>query len=256
MKPYFDAPAPRVFAHRGLARVAPENTALAFMHALAVGARYLETDVHGSADGRAIISHDPDLRRLTGRRERIIDLRAADLAEIDLGSDQRFFALDDALDAFPDARFNIDIKDAAAISPTIAAIRDAKAIDRVLLTSFDERRRAAAVEQLPGVATSASARRFAPALLSGHLGSAAMVRRVLRGIDAVQVPERAALLPTTAAAFIDRFHDAGLEVHFWTINDPARMRQLIDRGADGIVTDRADLAISQLDPGTMTENPL
>lgn len=256
MKAFFDSPAPRVLAHRGLAITAPENTALAFMHALAIGVRYLETDVHASVDGHAILSHDPDLRRLLGRPTRIGELSAAALAELDLGEEQGFLRLEEALDGFPDARFNIDIKDPAAIAPTVRAIRDAGAVDRVLVTSFDERRRAAAVAALPGVATSASARRFVPALLSGHLGSAALLRRALAGIDAVQVPERAAGLPTTAARFIDRFHEAGVEVHIWTVNDPARMRELVRRGVDGIVTDRSDLAISQLADDSLPDNPL
>src|SRR5690606_14483011 len=123
------------------------------------------------ADGEAIISHDPDLRRLTGRDAKVGALTSAELAEIDLGARQSFITLAAALDAFPDARFNIDIKDAGSVVPTVKVIQQAKALDRVLVTSFDERRRAAAVERLPGVATSASARRFLPALLSGRLGS-------------------------------------------------------------------------------------
>src|SRR5690606_19761014 len=111
VKAYFDAPAPRVIAHRGLATEAPETTSLAFTHPLRAGARYVETDVHASADGVAIISHDPDLRRLTGRAGRIGDLTAVELAAVDLGGGQVVLSLAEALDGFPDARFNIDIKD-------------------------------------------------------------------------------------------------------------------------------------------------
>ena len=65
---YFSPAPPRVLAHRGLAIDAPENTLLAFAKALAVGVTHVETDVHVSADGVAMISHDPDLRRLAERR--------------------------------------------------------------------------------------------------------------------------------------------------------------------------------------------
>lgn len=256
MKPYFDSPSPRVLAHRGLATTAPENTALAFAHALAAGAHYIETDVHVSSDGQAIVSHDPDLERLTGEKRKVSELTAAQLAAIDLGERQGFITLAEALDGFPDARFNIDLKDLGSIAPAVAAITATRSIDRVLVTSFDERRRLAAVGQLPGVATSASARRFAGALLSGRLGATGLLRRALRDIDAVQIPERAAGLSTTSPAFIDRFHEVGVEVHMWTINDPARMVELVERGVDGIVTDRADLAVSQLRRYTITENPL
>ena len=59
----------------------------------------------------------------------------------------------------------------------------------------------------------------------------------------MQVPERAAGLQVTTPSMIRRLHALGVEVHIWTVNDPTRMRQLLELGVDGIVTDRADLAI-------------
>ena len=64
---YFDTPGPRVLAHRGLAMEAPENTLLAFAKAAVAGAQYVETDVHVSHDGIAVVSHDPSLNRVAGR---------------------------------------------------------------------------------------------------------------------------------------------------------------------------------------------
>jgi glycerophosphoryl diester phosphodiesterase len=249
-KAYFSPPLPRVFAHRGLAiqtklgGVAPENTLLAFATAIEAGALYLETDVHASSDGIAVISHDPDLTRLTGNRSRVNEFTYDQLNRIDLGSDQTFCSLSQALEAFPDARFNIDIKSADAVQPTVDAILAAQAVDRVLVTSFSERRRRAAVRQLPGVATSSGAVRFAVALIVGKLGIAALLRAVLRGVDAVQVPQKAMGLTITTRRMIGRLHDAGVEIHVWTINDAATMVELLDLEVDGLVTDRADIAIT------------
>jgi len=148
-----------------------------------------------------------------------------------------------ALDGFPETRFNIDIKSASAVKPTVRAILAQGASDRVLVTSFDERRRAAALRELPGVVSSASASRFIPALLAGKVGFSPGVRRALRGLVAVQVPERALRLRVTTERMLAQLHDAGVEVHVWTINDPQRMRELLALGVDGIVTDRADLAL-------------
>ena len=256
MKAYFDLPAPRVFAHRGLALEAPENTLLAFAQAIAIGVHYIETDVNASADGHAIVSHDPDLRRLLARPERIGALTRAELGDIDLGEGQAFPTLAEALHAFPETRFNIDVKDPLAVAPTIRAIVDAKARDRVLVTSFDERRRAAVVAGLPGVATSASARRVALAVAAAKAGSVAGVRRALRGVDCVQIPTRAGRFSTTTPRFIDTLHAAGVEVHHWTINDPDEMTRLLDRGVDGLVTDRADLAVPQARRYSIPSNPL
>lgn len=240
---YLSPATPRVFAHRGLAVDAPENTLLAFARAVAVGADYLETDVHASADGVAVIAHDPDLQRLAGRDVRVDQLTIAELRRVDLGHGQSFCSLAEALDAFPETRFNIDVKSLAAVEPTIAAIRKAGASNRVLVSSFDEGRRAAAIRGLPGVVSSASARRFVLALLGAKLGLSPVVRWALRGLAAVQVPEKALGLRVTTGRMIRRLHAAGVEIHVWTINDPKRMRELLELGVDGIVTDRADLAL-------------
>jgi glycerophosphoryl diester phosphodiesterase len=236
-----------VLAHRGLALEAPENTLLAFEKALAVGVTHLETDVHGSADGVSMVSHDPDLTRLAGRPLRVGQLTAAELRAIDLGEGQGFCSLADALDAFPDARFNIDIKSADAIAPTVATIRDARAIDRVLVGSFSPERRLAVVRRLPGVATSVSARGALAAVTAARSPAGrATVRRILRNVDAVQIPLSMLGMTTITPRTIAAFHAAGVEVHVWTINDEATMNRLLDLGVDGLVTDRADLAMGVL----------
>jgi glycerophosphoryl diester phosphodiesterase len=241
---YLSPPRPRVLAHRGLALDAPENTLLAFERAVAAGTTYIETDVHASRDGVAVVSHDPDLQRVAGRPGRVGDLTLDELREIDLGHGQTFCTLAEALAAHPTIRFNIDVKSADAVESAATAILDAAATDRVLVTSFGESRRARVTALLPGVATSASARRFLVALLAGKIGAVGIMRAALRGMCAVQVPERAVGLRVTSPAMIRRLHEAGVEVHVWTINDPTRMRELLDLGVDGIVTDRADLALA------------
>lgn len=240
---YFEPAAPRVLAHRGLALEAPENTLLAFAHALGLGVTHIETDVHESADGVAMVAHDADLSRIAGRPERVGDLTVAELAALDLGEGQHVPTLAEALDAFPEARFNIDLKSGGAIEPTVDAIRAARAEDRVLLTSFSERRRRAALALLPGVATSASGPRFAAALLATVVRGGPFVRAALRGLHAVQIPTRAIGLNTVSPARIRAFHAAGVEVHVWTINEQAEMHRLLALGVDGIVTDRADRAL-------------
>lgn len=240
---YFPTPPPRVIAHRGLALEAPENTLLAFAKALAIGVMHLETDVQVSADGQAVISHDEDLSRLAGRDVRVDRLTAAELRRIDLGAGQNFCTLKEALDAFPDARFNIDVKAAGAVQPTVDAIRSTRAVSRVLVTSFSDARRRAAVSQLPGVATSAASRATTRVLAAAKLRWGPAVRRLLREVDAVQVPETWGAIRVVTPRFIDLVRSAGVELHVWTVNDPADMTRLLDLGVDGLVTDRADLAL-------------
>ncbi len=240
---YLSPATPRVLAHRGLAVDAPENTMLAFAHAIAAGAEYIETDVQASLDGVAVVCHDADLARVAGRDVRVDKLTFSELKRIDLGHDQGFCSLAEAIDAFPETRFNIDMKAAAAVAPAATAIRDLRAVDRVLVTSFSESRRRAAVAALPGVVSSASASRFASALIAARAGARRATARALQGLVAVQVPERALGVTITSRRMIDRLHNAGVEIHVWTINSPTRMAELLDLGVDGIVTDRADLAL-------------
>ncbi|MDQ1608356.1 MAG: glycerophosphoryl diester phosphodiesterase [Microbacteriaceae bacterium] len=208
---------------------------------MSAGATHLETDVHTSADGVAVLSHDPDLTRLVGRSVRVGDLTMAELRRIDLGHGQSFVSLAAALDAFPEARFNIDIKTDLAVQPAARAIRDARATARVLITSFSEGRRRRTVSALRGVASSASVFRFAWALIGAKLGLAPLVRLALRSLDAVQVPERAGILRVITPRVVRAMHSAGVEVHVWTVNDPSDMIRLLDAGVDGLVTDRCDL---------------
>ncbi len=240
---YFSPAPPRIFAHRGLAVDVPENTLLAFAKALGLGITHLETDVHASADGVAMISHDPDLLRLTGRQVSIAEMTAAQLMGIDLGEGQNFTTLAAALDAFPEARFNIDIKAAAAAAPAAAAIRAAHAESRVLIGSFRNARRKAAVRLLPGVATSASSTAVLVATWAAAVGLRVITKAVLRSVDAVQIPEKILGVRSTSPRVLRAFHAAGVEVHIWTINDADTMDRLLDAGVDGIMTDRADIAV-------------
>ncbi|MDO9397960.1 MAG: glycerophosphodiester phosphodiesterase family protein [Herbiconiux sp.] len=234
-----------MLAHRGLAIGVPENTEAAFVAALAAGATHLETDVNASADGVAVVSHDPGLDRVApGRTERVDALTVDQLRRIDLGGGAVFPTLFETLTAHPEAFVNIDIKSDAVALPAARAIQDAGARGRVLVTSFSRRRRLEAVSALGGdVATSASAVEFVPALLFAKLGLTPLVRLVLRRVDAVQIPRSIYGLDTTTPATLRRLHAAGVEVHVWTVNDVAVAERLLVRGVDGIVTDRADLML-------------
>jgi glycerophosphoryl diester phosphodiesterase len=247
------APAlPRVLAHRGLALDVPENTLASFAAAVELGADYIETDVHASRDGVAMIAHDSSLDRVAGVDAQVSQLTTGELQKVDLGGGHRMPTLLEALRAFPEARFNIDVKSQEAGPAVARAVSEATATARVLVTSFSSKRRAVAVSLLPGVANSASAPRFALILALAKLGLLGVVPWTCRGIDAVQVPPRRGRLAIATPRVIRALHRRGLEIHIWTVNDPREMTRLLELGVDGIVTDRADLALALVrsgDPG-------
>nr|WP_045252051.1 glycerophosphodiester phosphodiesterase family protein [Microbacterium azadirachtae] len=253
--PYFQgAASPRVLAHRGLVGEDSsvfDNSALALAAADAAGAQYVETDCRATADGDAVLFHDETLQRLLGDPRPVAEVGTRELAAL-FASHGGLLTLGEALEAFPALRFNVDVKDLSAAADVGRAV--AAHAHRVLLTSFDDRNRRAALDAARAagaeVLPASSGGRSAIALLrlASALRLTRWTRRILRNLDAVQIPESFGALRVFTPRLVDAVHDAGAEVHVWTINDPERMRALVDGGADGIVTDRADLAIATLRP--------
>ncbi len=132
------------FAHRGGAYHPEieglENTLAAFRHAAALGYDYLETDVHLTADGVLLAFHDEVLDRVTDQRGAVRELTLADVRRARIGGREEIPTLVDLLDAFPQARFNIDIKSDDAVAPLAALVRERELWDRVLIGSFSRRR--------------------------------------------------------------------------------------------------------------------
>ena len=141
---FLDHPGPMAFAHRGGAAHAPENSWRAFEHALGLGYWYLETDVQATADGVLIAFHDRTLDRVTGRPGRIARMTYREVSRARIGGTEPIPVLADLLAAWPDVRFNIDLKDAPAVLPLAQVLRRTGAWDRVCVTSFSASRLRAA----------------------------------------------------------------------------------------------------------------
>jgi len=245
--PYFAPDRPRVLAHRGFvppdAENVVENTFAAFAAAHAAGVRYVESDCHLSADGTVILFHDTDLARVAGDPRRISEVGRRELEQI-MADRGGLVTLTQALESFPTLRFNLDVKAddaAAAVGRAVAPYAD-----RVLLTSFSDRRRMLALRAARAAggnpATSAGTGRVVALVAAVASGMPWLIRRALRGIDAVQVPERRGPLRIVSPRMIRAVHRSGAEVHVWTVNDADDMKRLLAAGVDGLVTDRADRA--------------
>ena len=246
---YLSPARPRIFAHRGLAN-APgivENTLAAFEAAVTAGANYIETDLQVTKDGVAVLFHDDDLVRIAGLRKKVSQLTLQQLQSIDLGFGARIPTLEEALVALPAVRFNLDFKVAGVIKPATEVLNRLAAADRILVASFSDRRRRAALRRLTSrVATSAGASVLLGLYLSAKFGFNWALNLLARSVQALQIPVNAGLLRFDSPWFIAAMKSARVEVHYWTINDFDEMRRLIALGADGIVTDRADFAVNTL----------
>jgi glycerophosphoryl diester phosphodiesterase len=228
--PFFDFPGPLAFAHRGGASEAPENTLPAFQRAVDLGYRYLETDVHVTADGVVVAFHDDDLSRTTGRPGLIHELPWREVATARVDGAEPIPRLADLLHAFPEHRINIDCKTDAVVGPLGDELAAAGVLPRVCVGSFSDRR----LLRLR--------RRFGSALCTSagpvELGLLRLLGIAAPGVLAAQVPTRLRGVTVTSASFVRTSHKRGVEVHVWTIDDPAEMERLLDLGVDGIMTDR------------------
>lgn len=243
---------PRVLAHRGFVTVdaaasgIAENSAQAIADAVAAGAEFVESDCHLTRDGVVVLFHDDNLQRVLGDPRTLLEVDVGELRAL-MVSRGGLLTLAEALEQHPTTRFNIDVKAdtaAAAVGQIIAPHTE-----RVLLTAFSDRRRRKAMAAVmragahdraaasPGTAT------VATFVIAVALRWRWLAWRALRGIDALQIPERQGRLRVLSPRLIAMAHEYGVEVHVWTINDAVTMRRLLDAGVDGLVTDHVDLAL-------------
>lgn len=238
-----------LYAHRGAAAEQPENTLPSFRRALEVGADALEMDAHMTCDGHVIISHDASGARMCGvpreiRSEPLAAVQSWDagygvIAEDGTrpfaGRGYRLPTLSEVLETFPTTPLNVDIKQSTPpmVDAVVDVVRRHDAEARVCLASF--RWRTLLAVRIAGYAgaTAAAQRELVPTLLVPN----SLWRRAPWRADAAQIPVRHGRIELATPRIIAKLHDLGMRVDFWTINDPAEARRLLDLGADGIISD-------------------
>ncbi|MFC8969092.1 glycerophosphodiester phosphodiesterase [Streptomyces sp. NPDC057094] len=235
--PYLDHPGPIPFAHRGGSADGLENTLTQFRRAVDAGYRYIETDVHATADGRLVAFHDVTLDRVTDGAGRISDLPWEDVRHARVAGSEPVPLFEELLETFPEVRWNVDVKAEPALLPLLDLISRTDAWDRVCVGSFSEARVVRAQHLAgPRLATSFGTR----GVLNLRLRSWGVPAAVRRSAIAAQVPEAQSGVPVVDRRFVRAAHARGLQVHVWTVNEPQRMHRLLDLGVDGIMTDHID----------------
>jgi glycerophosphoryl diester phosphodiesterase len=237
---FFSGPYPRAFVHRGWHHdelAGMENSLSAFRRAVAEGYHYLETDVHATSDGVVVVQHDPVLDRTTDAHGPVARLPWSVVGKAKIGGREPVSRLEDLLEEVPDAMLNIDVKAESAIQPLIDTLRRANAFGRVCVASFSEARlakvrRSAGEQLLTSMGVNAIARLWAAGRLPSWLPGGRGSRRI------AQVPVRQGRLMIVDKRLIATARRLGIEVHVWTVDEPAEMHELIDLGVDGLMTDR------------------
>jgi glycerophosphoryl diester phosphodiesterase len=232
--PFLNHPGPLAFAHRGGAGDWPENTMPAFEAAVALGYRYVETDVHVTSDGVLLAFHDDQLDRVTDRTGAISEQPWSVVREARVDGREPIPLLEDLLGTWPDLRVNIDPKHDGCVDALVDVIRRTGSIDRVCIGSFSDRRLATLRGRLgTGLCTS-----LGPRGLARLRGASYRLPTGSSAAGCAQVPREVKGHILVDERFVTTAHEQGLQVHVWTIDDPTAMAELLDLGVDGIMTDR------------------
>jgi glycerophosphoryl diester phosphodiesterase len=229
------------FAHRGASAVCPENTMAAFRKGLELGATGIETDVQMTKDGGLVIIHDETLNRTTSGTGYVKDKTIREILDLDAGSwfgpefkGEHLPLLEDLLDLLQgrDTILNIELKNGTFLYPgmeekVIAAVRDFNMSDRVVISSFNHY-------------SLAYCHSLAPEIKTGILYVEGLYRpwdyAATLGATALHA-NHSSVLPE----FVAEATKHGIACHPWTVNDPARMKDLVEAGVSGIITDHPDL---------------
>jgi glycerophosphoryl diester phosphodiesterase len=245
------AGAPLLIAHRGGSHLAPENTLFAFRRALDWWrADLLEIDVHPTRDGDCVVIHDASVDRTTDGRGPVAGFTVDELRRLDAGHrftpdggathpfrgrGIRLSTLREVLQALPDARVNVEVKDGRAQQAVRRTIHELDAEHRVLVAAGDSRNRAL-FHDYPGP-TSAGAQDLY-AFYAMHLTGTTRLYRP--PVDAFQMPERSGGRQVLTPRWVAQAHAHNVAIHVWTVDEEADMRRLLDWGVDGIISDRPD----------------
>lgn len=241
--PLLDPARRPVVGHRGNAAHAPENTLESFRQAVALGVDALELDVHATADGVVIVLHDPTLDRTTDRSGRVDRLTLDEIRLADagarfgrdgerpwLGRGLTIPTLDQVLETFPATPLLIEIKASAAGDRVQEVIRRHAAQPRCIVASFDE---APLVPFRGGDILVGATRRDSIALLRPALLGTSIARP---RYDVMCIPRAYKGFPVPIRRFADTLARAGVNVHVWTVDDPAQARRLWALGVRGIIS--------------------
>jgi glycerophosphoryl diester phosphodiesterase len=238
---------PLILGHRGASANAPENTLAAFRLAVEQGADGVELDVTLTADGVPVVIHDDTLDRTTSGHGAVSALSLAEIQSLDAGYPDKFAAqfcgqriptLAEVFEVAGESTIiNIELKHDRSPGRQLAArvvdrIHAHRRGERVIVSSFQ-------------FSNLGRVKALDPKLPVGLLYMAPVIGPRLALHLARKLPHEAHHPPAAGltAGAIDWYHQHGLRVNAWTVDDEAQMRRLAEAGVDGLITNRPGLAV-------------
>lgn len=260
----------RVIAHRGDSKYFPENSLPAFESAKNLGVDIIETDVHISSDGVIFIWHDDHSEQLNGKCDDICKKSWSELKQLDLGylyidnDGKRPFSnkgislvkFEDILKEFPEARFNVDLKDKSRelVFGFYNILEEYNAFNRVVVASFFSENLKLIRSISPRVVTSFGKSEVRLWVVLSKLRLLRVVSKFFKDTPPVmQVPVASGSIRVVTKRFIKILHKRGVKIQVWTINERDEMEELLKMGVDGIMTDDPRLLIDVVKSRSITQ---
>lgn len=254
---------PLVIAHQGGDGIWPGDTLYAFENAVEIGADVLEMDAHITKEGQIVMMHDETVDGTTDGTGLIHDLTMAELKQLDAayrwtnddgktypyrGQGIQVPSLEEIFQKFPQMRYVIEIKltENPIDRPLCDLIRQHNMQDKVMIASFHDEAMQSFRETCPEVATSASRTEVRNFVLLGKIFLSGFLAPHYQSIQPPFDPKESMNIPIMTERFIREAHAKNIKVEPWTVDDPELMKQYIEWGVDGIITDRPDLMIEVL----------
>jgi glycerophosphoryl diester phosphodiesterase len=257
VKSFLSRPGPYLLAHRGGARLAPENTLAAFDLASRLGADALELDVRLTADREVVVFHDETTRRVTGQPGLLAERTLAQVRALDAGwsftpDGGRTFPwrarglapplLSEVFDRYPGMLLNVEAKDPSPglAEALVGLVRHRGRVDEVCIGSSDDSQGERLRALLPEACHFLPEQAATCHVLMAHAGGEAS--GCPEGYDVADLPLRTDEgLTVVDDATVRYFHARGMPVHVWTVDEEVEMRALLALGVDGIMSDRPDV---------------
>jgi glycerophosphoryl diester phosphodiesterase len=225
-----------IIAHRGASATAPENSLAAVRQAITDQTDWVEIDVQETADGEVVVVHDSDFKKLAGVPTKVWNITHAELATIDIGS-----------------RFGAEFRGERV--PTLAEVLDCCRGKTRLVIELKYYGHDQQLEQRVVDLVEAHAMQSHVAVMSLRQDGVDKIQTLRptwrTGLLTAVAVGQLANVPTDFLAvkadmgtrkFVQSVHARGKQVYVWTVNDPVSISLLINRGVDGIITDKPALA--------------
>ncbi len=240
---------PVMVAHRGASGNYPESTFPAFEAALEKGAQVLEMDVWMSADGHIMVIHDESVDRTTNGEGMVSELTLEEIKDLDAafnfaperdypyrGEGVEVPTLNEVMERFPNVELLVEVKDkeVEAIREVAEVIKRHEAQDRVLVASFSDTTINNFRDIMPGVATCGGIRESLTFYFLAHLGMAGWIDWEFDGLFLMPTYGP---LPVFTDTMVSAARASGLHIYIWTINDEEEMKELLEAGVNGVITD-------------------